>query len=386
MTIDALYHKKQQEVMSWAFNNDYFMLINSGAKRTGKTILNNDLFLYELRRVRKIADRLGIAKPQYILAGADLGAIQRNVLTELTNKYDLDFKFDKYNRFMLFGVRVCCFGHSKINDLNRIRGLTAFGAYVNEASLANEEVFDEIKSRCSGEGARILCDTNPSHPSHWLKVNYMDKSDGKTIQAFHYRLDDNTFLSERYRESMKKSTSGLFYERNIEGRWCMAEGVVYPDFNADVHYISKEKLKTIQMKHYMAGVDFGWEHYGSICVVGVGVDNNYYVVKEIAQKHRHIEWWIEQAKEIIKEYGDIFFYCDYARMDYITKMQQHGIKAIKANKAVMEGIATVASLFKQNRLYVVKDNVKLFDHEIYNYVWKPNADEPIKADDDFLDN
>ena len=49
------------------------------------------------------------------------------------------------------------------------------------------------------------------------------------------------------------------------------------------------------------------------------------------------------------------------RPDYITKMQQHGIKAIKANKAVMEGIATVASLFKQNRLYVVKDNVKLFD-------------------------
>ena len=49
---------------------------------------------------------------------------------------------------MLFGVRVCCFGHSKINDLGRIRGMTSFGAYINEASLANQEVFDEIKSRC----------------------------------------------------------------------------------------------------------------------------------------------------------------------------------------------------------------------------------------------
>ena len=74
------------------------------------------------------------------------------------------------------------------------------------------------------------------------------------------------------------------------------------------------------------------------------------------------------------------------RPDYITKMQQAGIKAIKANKSVMEGIATVASLFKQNKLFVVKENVKLFDHEIYNYVWKPNSDEPIKADDDFLDS
>ena len=287
---------------------------------------------------------------------------------------------------MLFGVRVCCFGHSKINDLGRIRGMTSFGAYINEASLANQEVFDEIKSRCSGEGARILCDTNPGHPSHWLKTDYMDKSDGKTIQAFHYRLDDNTFLSERYRESMKKSTSGLFYERNIEGRWCMAEGVVYPDFNADIHYISKEKLKEIEMKHYMCGVDFGWEHYGAIALIGVDIHNNYYVIKEIAEKHKHIEWWIEEAKKIIEEYGDIYFYCDHARQDYITKMQQYGIKAINANKSVMEGLATVASLFKQNKLFVVKDNVKLFDHEIYNYVWKDGADEPVKADDDFLDN
>lgn len=48
------------------------MLINHGAKRTGKTILNNDLFLRELMRVRKIADEEGIETPQYILAGATL--------------------------------------------------------------------------------------------------------------------------------------------------------------------------------------------------------------------------------------------------------------------------------------------------------------------------
>ncbi len=69
--ISNLYHPKQQEVLKFALNNDYFMLINHGAKRTGKTILNNDLFLFELKRVRKIANRLNIKKPQYILAGAE---------------------------------------------------------------------------------------------------------------------------------------------------------------------------------------------------------------------------------------------------------------------------------------------------------------------------
>ena len=81
--IDELYHKKQQEVLKFAMNNDYFMLINHGAKRTGKTILDNDLFLYELRRIRKIADKLNIKLPQYILAGADLGALQSFFFNEL---------------------------------------------------------------------------------------------------------------------------------------------------------------------------------------------------------------------------------------------------------------------------------------------------------------
>lgn len=99
----------------------------------------------------------------------------------------------------------------KTNDLGRIRGMTSFGAYINEGTVANEEVFNEIKSRCSGEGARILVDTNPDQPEHWLKTNFVDKTDGKVIQSFHYKLDDNIFLSERYRANIKKSTpSGVF--------------------------------------------------------------------------------------------------------------------------------------------------------------------------------
>ena len=129
--LSDLYTPKQLDTFRFAVNNDYFMLINHGAKRTGKTVLDNDLFLYELRRIKKIASMQGVENPQYILAGADLGALNRNVLIELSNKYGIEFHFDKFNRFKLFGVQVCCFGHSKINDLGRIRGMTAYGAYIN---------------------------------------------------------------------------------------------------------------------------------------------------------------------------------------------------------------------------------------------------------------
>ena len=36
--LPKLYHDKQYEILNFALNNDYFMLINHGDKRTGKTI------------------------------------------------------------------------------------------------------------------------------------------------------------------------------------------------------------------------------------------------------------------------------------------------------------------------------------------------------------
>ncbi len=375
-------------MFKYAVNNDFFMLINHGAKRTGKTILNNDLFLSELRRVKKIANEENISLPQYILAGADLGALQRNVLNELTNKYGLEFKFDKHNRFILFGVQVCCFGHSKINDMSRIRGMTAYGAYINEGSMANQEVFNEIKSRCSGTGARILIDTNPDNPEHWLKVDYIDKAQNNPmIVEFNWQLDDNTFLSKRYKDSIIAATpSGMFTDRDIYGKWVSAQGAVYKDFNRNIHYISIDKVPFNDIESYFVGVDFGWEHPGVFTLFGVTKNRNYYLIKEYSDKYRSIEEWIEIAHQIIKQYGDIYFYCDSARPDHIKAMQIANILAVKARKDVLAGIMEVASLFKQNMLYVVYDENSLFKKEIYSYVWKENTSEPIKLNDDCMDS
>ena len=52
----------------------------------------------------------------------------------------------------------------------------------------------------------------------------------------------------------------------------------------------------------------------------------------------------------------------------------------------MEGISTVATLFKTNKLLILEDNVNIFKTEIYNYVWAKGKDEPIKQQDDALDS
>jgi|SRR5690625_2260231 len=383
--LDAIYTKKQQEIYKRCVNGDWFLLINHGAKRSGKTILNNDLFLQELMRVRQIADEQGIDSPMYILSGATLGTIQNNILKELTNKYGIEFTFDKHNNFTLFGVYVVQAGHSTIAHLEKIRGMTAHGAYVNEATLAHEEVFDEIKSRCSGEGARMLADTNPSHPEHWLLKDYI-QNDDPSILSYSFSLDDNTFLSERYKTNMKNSTpSGMFYDRNIRGLWVSGDGVVYSDFDKEKHVVAKEELSNIKMVRYFAGVDWGYEHHGAIVVVGIDANDCYYVVEEHAHQHKDIDGWVAIAKGVKRKYGNIPFYCDSARPEYVSKFKEKKLKAKNANKKVVLGIETVATAMKSNKFFIDYDNCPRFREEIYNYIWHKTKDEPKQEYDDVQD-
>jgi PBSX family phage terminase large subunit len=383
--LDKLYTKKQQSVLRYYYNNDFSILILHGAKRAGKTVLDIDLFISELRRIRKIADEQNVICPQYILAGASLGSVRRNIINELENRYGLTIKLNIENAFFLFGVKVCCFGHDDIGCLGVIRGMTAWGAFVNEGTMANREVFDEIVSRCSAGEAKVLVDTNPGDPLHWLKVDYVDKADNKTIAEFSFQLEDNTFLTQRYIENIKTTTpSGVFYDRNIKGRWVTPEGVVYADFDHNKHVINS--LDGFNFVKYVVGVDWGYEHNGVIVIFGITDKGEFVLIKEIARQHQDVDsFWLPKALKIKELFGDVVFYCDSARPEYVEKFINAGLNACNANKSVLEGITDVATLIKTGKFFVYSKGIANFEKEIYSYVWADGKDEPVKKNDDTMD-
>lgn len=383
--ISDIYSKKQIDVLKETVKKDWFIALLHGAKRSGKTKMNNDLFLFELRRVRKIADEEGVKEPMYILAGVSSNTINKNILQELYNMYNIEPKFDKHNNFKLFGVKVVQAFTGNIGGVGAIRGMTAYGAYVNEASLAKQEVFAEIVSRCSGSGARILADTNPDNPEHWLKKEYIDKPN-ENVKAFHFELDDNTFLSERYRENIKAATpSGMFYDRDIKGLWVSADGVVYQDFDSNKHYIQSKDLP--KLSTFYCGVDWGYEHWGSIVVIGETDDGTAYLIEEHAKQHEEIDYWVDIAKEIQERYGSrVPFYCDSARPEHVDRFKREHIEAFNGDKARLTGVEAVARRFKKDKLFICRDKVERFPNEIYQYVWEEKKGEPIKLFDDVLDS
>lgn len=375
---------KQVEVLDRALNKDWYILLSHGGVRAGKTFINNILFLVELLRVREQADRDGIAEPMYILAAYSSGTLQTNILQELSNAFRIEFKFDRYNNFSLFGVKVITTFTSSISGLGAIRGMTASGAYINEASLANRQVFNEIINRCSAEGARIIADTNPDYPSHWLKTDYIDKADDEAIVTFHFTMFDNTFLSERYKKNIVATTpSGTMTDRDIYGLWTIGEGAVFADFDRNTMILDPEEIPTDL--RYTVGVDWGYEHYGTMVVLGEDPKGTYYLVEEHAYKHKHIDEWLDIAKGIADRYGErINFWCDSARPEYVNTLYMAGLRANNAKKDRLAGVAEVAKKIKSKAFYATSSAKKFLD-EVDQYVWSPRGDEPIKEHDDVLD-
>lgn len=319
----------------------------------------------------------------YILAGTSSTSIQNNVLQELYNKYGFEPKYDKHGSFTFRGVKVVQVYTGSISGLKRARGFTAFGAYVNEASLANEVVFKEIISRCSGEGARIVWDSNPDNPNHWLKRDYIGSDDDMIID-FSFQLDDNTFLSKRYKDSIKAATpNGKFYDRDILGLWIVAEGAIYADYDKAIHEIDDLP----KMVRYFAGVDWGYDHYGSIVIIGEDSRGCYYLADGIAEQYKEIDWWVSRAKEFQDVYGKLTFYADSARPEHVARFNKEKLTTVNANKSVIAGIEAVAKLFKEKKLFINRGVIPRFFDEIYQYKWKPNSpkDEPLKEFDDVLD-
>ncbi|ASZ05126.1 MULTISPECIES: PBSX family phage terminase large subunit [Bacillus] len=381
-------NKKQKEVWDSFIKEQPKILICSGAKRAGKTFV---LLLTFLAHVSKYQN-MGLS---FIIGGATQAAIKRNVLNDMELILGKELRLDKSNAVEIFGNRVYCFDGANADSWKKARGFTSAGAFLNEATALHDSFVKEVISRCSYKGAVVMMDTNPENPMHTVKTDYIDK-DGQmlksgrlNIRSFHFSLFDNNFLDPEYVESIVASTpSGMFTDRDIHGYWVAPEGVIYKDFNKDIHYISSEELENrrVNFKKYFAGVDWGYEHPGSIVVIGQDDQGCFYLLEEYAKQHEEIHYWVKVAKGVKERYGNINFYCDTARPEHVVRFRREKLRAINADKAVVSGIEEVARLFKQEQLFVVEDKVDRFKKEIFMYVWNQKTGEPVKEWDDVLDS
>lgn len=201
----------------------------------------------------------------YLMCAKSLTTLKRNcllLLQELVGESNFDFSISS-KEGTLFGRRIILEGANDARSESKIRGLTLQGAYCDELTQFPEDFFAMLLSRLRMSGAKLIATTNPDTPRHWLKTEYIDRSDELDFLDVQFLIDDNTTLPTDYVENIKREYMGVYYERFILGRWVIAEGLIYRDFAdhtekyiiADTDHWLEKRRKRFSVVSF--GVDFG---------------------------------------------------------------------------------------------------------------------------------
>ena len=397
---DFLTDKQEYAFTQW-LKHDPLIFINEGAVRSGKTVIDNIIFRYLVESQKN-------KRRDFIITGYTIGSIERNVIRPMCEMFNMKIKPDQFNRFDWFGNKVHCFGTDNENSYKSEQGLTAYGWYANEMILHHPNSIKESFDRTSGDGFRIIGDTNPSYPDHSIKTDLIDKSGERLdsgqlrILSLHWELEDNTKLSRAYVENLKKTTPpGMWYDRAIKGLWVAAEGVVYEGFNRETHVIEPFEIPA-HWKRYRA-IDFGYTN-PFVCLWGaVDEDGRLFIYEEHKQAQMLIGDHVRKIRNRDEYYTDEWggeheigyeTVSDHDAQDN-AELRALGLYTRNANKDVTIGIQKVAErMVKQpdgrHRLYIF-GNCKETIREIGKYAWaekkegKPIKEEPVKVDDHCMD-
>ncbi|RGX53783.1 PBSX family phage terminase large subunit [Anaerotruncus sp. AF02-27] len=243
---------KQQDFLDHATHR---WNIKSGATRSGKTYL--DYYVIPLR-IRRLAGKEGLT----LILGNTKGTLQRNIIEPLQAIWGTGLVSDirSDNTAILFGEKCYCLGADKVNQVNRIRGMSVKYCYGDEVVTWHPDVFEMLKSRMDKEYSCFDGTCNPEGPNHWFKSFLESDAD---IYQQQYTIYDNPYLPAEVIANLEREYTGtVFFDRYIRGLWVAAEGLIYRQFADNPTRWIKRFPGKMERDKYLADVDF----------VSVGVD------------------------------------------------------------------------------------------------------------------
>ena len=393
------FSRKQRQLLNWwrpgSGYEDRRIVLADGAIRSGKTIaMILSFLLWSLESFRG---------QDFILAGVTSGALARNVLSPMTAMLEtlgIPAEWKRGEARLIVGRNsYYLFGADKDNAQDKLQGMTAAGAYADEAALFPRSFIDQMIGRCSVEGSRIFLNCNPNGAYHYLKTDFIDRAEEIGLYRLHFTMDDNLTLSPRIRESYARSFSGVFYRQYILGEWVSAEGAVYPMWD--------DKANTF-LREERAEEDLPFRGMRRFCAVDYGTVNpcvfldvrddgrTFWVLDEYywdSAVRRHQKTDAEYADDLAAFLGgdrNVQVIVDPSAASFKAELRNRGFRVLDAKNDVREGIATTAVLIGSRLLRVERNRCPALLREIHSYVWDDKARQrgeecPLKDHDHAMD-
>lgn len=276
----------------------------------------------------------------------------------------------------------------------KLRGSTFAGAYVDEATLVPESAFKMLQGRLRIPNAKLFCTTNPDSPYHWFKKDYLEGN--IDVRSWQFLMDDNPFLTDQYKEYLKRQYKGLWYQRYIMGQWVQAEGAVYEFFDEKVHVIDYPRNPA---HYYIVGVDYGTINPCAFVLIGYNpngypnlwVEDEYYYNSRARQRQKTDGELADDFQQFIAGKKIQAIYIDPSAASFKTELIKRGVDSIyDANNDVRNGIAFVGMRLNEESFKICRKCTNLIQ-EFTSYVWDEKAaklgmEKPKKENDHLLDS
>lgn len=372
--------KQKDFVRDFKYNRLKRINILDGSVRSGKTWISLIIWVAWLATMPK--------NKKYLMVGKTLTTLKRNcldVLVELFGKNNVTYSMST-KKAVIFGYNIELEGANDEGAESKIRGMTLQGAYCDEITLLPESFFAMLLSRLSEHEAKLFGSTNPDSPSHWFKVNYLDREDELSLYRITFLIDDNTFLDPEYIRNIKSEYTGVFYKRFILGLWVIAEGLVY-QFDAEKHCTDEIP----EYGEYYLSVDYGTMNpfsCGLWCVQGekaVRIKEYYYSGRK-TNIQKTDEQYADEIQALAEGYDISKVVVDPSAASFIAELKKRNFSVQKAKNDVIDGIRVTSRMLEKGNIKIhsdCKDAISEFG--LYSWNDKSTVDEVIKDNDHAMD-
>lgn len=350
-----------------------------GAVRSGKTYSSIERFIYDLKHG---------PKGDAMVIGVNRTAIQRNILTHLYRQLGFPCPTEKAQMSRLYGRDVWFVGAPDVSAVSTIQGSTLALAYVDEATNLPEPFWRMLESRLSVPGAKLIATCNPEGPAHWLKKDFID-SKKIDIAYWNFNLDDNPSLDEKFKQQLKASYTGMWYNRYILGEWALAHGAIYDCYDSNNEY--EHPLPS--PAYYIVGVDYGTTNATAavLCAVSpnkwpqIRVEAEYYYDSAKKGRSKTDEELVRDLIQFIGHKNVSAIYIDPAAASLKIALRQRDLPVLDANNDVLLGIK-ICSKFIAGKNIVIQKGCTILREHLQSYAWDSKAadrgeDKPVKKDD-----
>lgn len=385
---------KQKLVLKWAhltkFKNRK-AIICDGSVRSGKTV---SMILGFVHWAMRFFDGKNFG-----ICGKTISSTERNIILPLLNMPDItDYYSLQYirgenkriiiqsgshtNTFFIFGGK-------DESSYTLVQGITLSGVLFDEVALMPKSFVDQAVARTLSEPeARYWFNCNPESAEHWFYKEWICNTRQKKALHLHFTMQDNPILSPEQIADAERLYTGVFYNRYIKGLWCVAEGLIYPQFDREKHI---EQRNNPQGEWYIS-VDYGTLNAfsaGLWCYDGTTAYRaaEYYYSGRETRKQLTNAQYLQRIQQLAGGHKIECVIVDPSAASFIAELRNADFTVRKGKNAVVDGIRRVSSALQAEKLRFSPD-CKNCIREFGLYRWDESCseDRPIKENDHAMDD